>query len=396
MSTVKVKTDLDWQSVALVKESEFLPKDVNFYDYDGTLVHSYTASEFLMHNIMPAFPIHKGLKAQEWNWSIENAKAHVSKYGKLDVGVTYITDDGKTRIYINIDDPVLLTLRLGFSAVGSITVDWGDGSSTEVVNGTAINITVYTNDHTYSSVGKYVITLEPTSGSVLSFYHGSNDSPSLILPRASYGTSVIRRRYYGLVYKLEFGNGISAFVPSGDNAFRAFCNLETVTIPNTIVDGYTRVFQDCVRLKCIIFARGRTNPGGHSLDSCHGLTRAVLSDTMTADVSDSVFVYCKALKNVIIPDGVLSLSSGCFSQTWNISSITIPDSVTTISANAFNACSGLHEIHFTSATPPTVANSNAFSSLSDYYKIYVPTGSLSSYTSATNYPDPSTYTYIEE
>jgi hypothetical protein len=53
-------------------------------------------------------------------------------------------------------------------------------------------------------------------------------------------------------------------------------------------------------------------------------------------------------------------------------------------------------LRFNSATPPTVANSNAFSNLQSTCIISVPTGKLSAYTSAANYPSSSTYTYIEE
>jgi hypothetical protein len=70
--------------------------------------------------------------------------------------------------------------------------------------------------------------------------------------------------------------------------------------------------------------------------------------------------------------------------------------VTSIAALAFSSCYGLGEIHLQSATPPTVANSNAWQSLPTDCIIYVPIGSLSAYTSATNYPSSSKYTYVEE
>jgi hypothetical protein len=53
-------------------------------------------------------------------------------------------------------------------------------------------------------------------------------------------------------------------------------------------------------------------------------------------------------------------------------------------------------MRFEGTTPPTVANSNAFSKVPTDCIISVPVGSLSAYTTATNYPDPATYTYVEE
>ena len=61
-------------------------KDVNFYDYDGTIVNSYTATEFANLSAMPDNPSHDGLTAQGWNWSLSDAKSYVASYGELDVG----------------------------------------------------------------------------------------------------------------------------------------------------------------------------------------------------------------------------------------------------------------------------------------------------------------------
>ena len=61
--------------------------DVNFYDYDGMVVHSYTAKEFLELQDMPGNPAHKGLVSQGWNWTLEKAQAYVAKYGTCEIDV---------------------------------------------------------------------------------------------------------------------------------------------------------------------------------------------------------------------------------------------------------------------------------------------------------------------
>ena len=82
-------------------------KDVNFYDYDGTLTNSYTKAEFLALEAMPSNPTHDGLTSQGWNWSLENAKSVVSENGTLDIGQQYTTDTGETRLYITLSDEYL-------------------------------------------------------------------------------------------------------------------------------------------------------------------------------------------------------------------------------------------------------------------------------------------------
>ena len=76
-------------------------KEVNFLDYDGTILYSYTAAKFAALSSMPANPTHDGLTTQGWNWSLANAKAYVAKYRNLNIGQMYVNDNGKTRIYIH-------------------------------------------------------------------------------------------------------------------------------------------------------------------------------------------------------------------------------------------------------------------------------------------------------
>ena len=58
---------------------------VRFFDYDGTLLYSYSASDFQALTAMPANPSHSGLTAQGWNWTLADAKEFVGKYGLLHI-----------------------------------------------------------------------------------------------------------------------------------------------------------------------------------------------------------------------------------------------------------------------------------------------------------------------
>jgi hypothetical protein len=51
-------------------------------------------------------------------------------------------------------------------------------------------------------------------------------------------------------------------------------------------------------------------------------------------------------------------------------------------------------IKFIPSTPPTVSNSNAWSNVPTSTKILVPINTYRAYTTATNYPNPSTYKYF--
>lgn len=148
------------------------PKAVNFRDYDGTILHSYTKEEFLALAELPELPTQEGLTCQEWNWTLADAQEYVAEYGVLEVGATYITDDGKTRLYIEIASQGRMDVPLYFqqTIANGVTIDWGDGSATETLSGTGnVNTT-----HKYADIGKYVITLDVAEGCVLSLGHGSS------------------------------------------------------------------------------------------------------------------------------------------------------------------------------------------------------------------------------
>jgi hypothetical protein len=111
---------------------------VVFYDYDGTIVTSYSASAFAQLSQLPANPTHTGLVAQGWNWSLADAKTYVAKYGKLNIGQMYITASGATEIDVVMQEG-RLEPTLTICVNGTITVDWGDGTTPDTVTGTSLD-----------------------------------------------------------------------------------------------------------------------------------------------------------------------------------------------------------------------------------------------------------------
>ena len=317
-------------------------KDVNFYDYDGTIVNSYTAADFANLTAMPDNPAHDGLTAQGWNWSLVDAKAYVADYGSLNIGQMYITSDGKTRLYISLPEgrtsPIL---QLYLNANSELDIDWGDGSTHSTFATTSAN---YKSErHEYSAFGDYVITITVASGGFV--LQSSSSSVSSILWNGNNSISSPDKAYNNAIKKMEIGDGVTSI---SSNAFTSCSSLSSITIPDTVTS-----------------------------------------------IGNNAFTSCYSLSSITIPDGITSIDSNAFNSCYSLSSITIPDTVTSIGNNAFNSCSYMSYIKFESTTPPTVASSNAWQGVSISTKILVPTGTLETYKTATNYPNPSTYTYEE-
>jgi len=410
--------------------------DVNFYDYDGTLVTSYTAAEFAALDALPANPSHDNLTAQGWNWTLTNAKTYVASYGKLNIGQMYTTNDGKTRIYIHLEEGRLSPM-LGVCPNGTVTVDWGDGSATTTLTGTNTLTVKWTSVHTYPEAGDYVITLMVSGSMGLSGFSNSGNGGSYLL-RYSSATDNRNYVYRNAIQKVEIGSNVTSI---NDNAFSHCYGLRSITIPSSVttIGGY--VFYACYGLRSVTIPSSVTTIGGYALYNCYGLRSVTFPSSMTSigtyafyncyglqsmaipssvtSIGSYAFYNCHGLRSITIPPGVASadsmvfancqglsfatISSGitsigtyAFYYDYGLSSITIPSSVTSIGNYAFNYCSSLSFIRFKSTTPPTVSGGKAWTGIPTDCVIYVPSGSLSAYTSATNYPSSSTYTYVEE
>lgn len=66
--------------------------------------------------------------------------------------------DGNTHIWITLSEGRTSPM-LGVCPRGKVTVDWGDGTTPDVLTGTSISTVKWTPTHEYAEPGDYVITL---------------------------------------------------------------------------------------------------------------------------------------------------------------------------------------------------------------------------------------------
>lgn len=101
-----------------------------------------------------------------------------------------------------------------------------------------------------------------------------------------------------------------------------------------------------------------------------------------------------------VPSTITTLGDCSFDGFHGMRICEIPSSVTSIGNYVFNFNQSLEKIIFKGTTPPTatsrssfVTNSNSLQNIPTTCVIEVPCSALSAYKSATNYPDPTVYTY---
>ena len=226
-------------------------KAVNFRDYDGTVLYSYTVDEAAALTELPALPEHSGLICQGWNWPLDDIKA----MGRaVEIGTMYITDDGKTRIYIHLEDGRTSPM-LGCCPDGTVTVDWGDGTAPDTLTGTSVSTVKWTPTHEYGAAGDYVIKLS-VSGSA--WFAGSNSSNQYsYLLRYSSGADGRNRVYQNAIQKVEIGDGVTSI---GSNAFASCYSLSSVTMPNGVTSIGDFAFSICCGVRYYDFTRHAAVP----------------------------------------------------------------------------------------------------------------------------------------
>ena len=353
------------------------PGDITFYDYDGTIVTSWTLAELATKTALPDYPSHDGLICQGWNWSLADLK---TTNRKMNVGAMYITDDGKTRIYIRLEEGRTSPM-LGVCPNGTVTVDWGDGTTPDTLTGTSTSTVKWTPNHAYAAPGDYVIKLTVVDGTMGVRGDVSSNSSSAIL---RYSSSVDNRNrvYQNSVQKIEVGNGVTSI---GSSAFSACSSLASITIPNGVTRIEDAIFDGCSSLVSITIPNGATSIESYVFSACYSLASITMPNGVT-NIRNNVFNQCASLVSITIPNGVTRIESYVFWFCHSLASITIPNGVTNIESYAFYICDGMAFYDFTAhTTVPTLANTNAFTGIPTDCQIRVPASLVDTWKAATNW-----------
>ena len=311
-------------------------KNVNFYDFKGNLAHSYTAAEAEALTELPEAPTIEGFTFQKWNWSLTNIKTWLTKHENdncdLNVGGLYVTTDGHTRIYMHLREAELSNLEMPFciqQMVGTVIIDWGDGSAPETITAAGIY------SHTWQ-VNQYpadvVIDIEyvPSGSTKLVLGRADGSTPNGLFNNNTY--------YASCVEKVEYGNNNDFSTFSG--TFKNCSRLKTINIPFGFSTIGNNAFYGCTNLALTVLPDGITSIGNNAFQNCTNLALTVLPDGITS-IGNYAFYGCTNLALTVLPDGVTSISGGAFQNCTNLALTVLPDGITSIGNNAFQNCTNL-------------------------------------------------------
>ena len=329
--------------------------DVNFYDYDGTILHSYTKSEFNNLQAMPDNPTHEGLTSMGWNWTFQEAKDYMTTHNFLEIGQVYQPSDASIVIYVSLDE-FSLNPYISFSIKGTATIDWGDNTTPDTITGTSVS-TVINTPHTYSSAGDYVIKITSTSDIRLQagntsigskfFWGGSNDD---------YSTNV---KYIRSIEKIFFNNNVVLI----NNYTFCYCNnLKNIILPNNATVLGNNLFYSCFNLKHITIPKQNNySLVNYLFYSCYSLKSISLSST-TQKIGQNTFQYCYALNRITMPNNLTTFSANMFQYSY-ITELEIPNNATNYSTSCFASLQYVDKIVINN-TSDIILNGSAFNSCS--------------------------------
>lgn len=399
---------------------EAAEKDINFYDCDGFRLYSWTLAELRTATELPPNPTRPRLTAQGWNWTLAELK---DLDAQMDVGQIYTTEDEKTHLVIDVPLPNY-SLYVGFASNGESSIEWGDGH-TDSFAGSSTTEVVFTR-HVYDMPGEYVIRLGgsvylkgDSEGSVLLTANGEKESGNSayarmpILRELNMSVSV---KAAGYDRPLQNASGLRILtIPNGTGATPRVpsCDFYAAPATNSALMGtitYYAGFGNTKRVCCskkehfgeetkagsIIRYMGYHGTFLHygALWKSSKVVSARIYGTFTS-TNHHTFDGCSSLQEYYLPDTPKSIGNYAFRNCYALEEIRITRLVTTIGSEAFANCISLKRLVFSPTVPPTVSNSNAFSGINPSCKILIPRGTIAAYTSATNYPSASTFTYEE-
>lgn len=150
-----------------------------------------------------------------------------------------------------------------------------------------------------------------------------------------------------------------------------FCNtgLESITIPNAVSSIGQSAFYACKNLTSIVFPDSLKSIGASAFSECLELEQANLPNSVT-EIGHHAFNVCEKLETVNIPSSLTSIEPYTFYRCSTLTSVKIPESVITIGTSSFHQCIALSSVTLSNSV--TTIGSYAFSLCSSLSQIDIP------------------------
>ena len=393
--------------------------DVNFFDYDGVIRYSYTATEFASLSALPALPKHEDLDSQEWNWTLADAKAEVATTGSLNIGLSCASKSGNTELYVKIPLSYVSsgTYYAHLNVCGTSTSargyvcgfkyeDWKAGNRSQSYECfSRFNISGNTNttfEIPFTQAGPYVLMVVITAGAIALGHTNQrgifgeglsnsncNNADCSILHKIYLGTGNVAYTYHSFQRQMALK---AIAMPKNPYTniqypFRYNDSLKFIVYPNSSRVSRIIYLNDCSALIGVSVSKYVTQLSDGCFSGCRSLKYFTPTSYMNTSSNNISFYYCSSLQEIKIPNGPSSptaIAANAFSGAQCVKEIEIPGSVTSMGNNPFANCYSLEEIRMRPLQPPTIT-STTLNNIPSTCKLSVAYPFISMYATATNW-----------
>ena len=144
------------------------------------------------------------------------------------------------------------------------------------------------------------------------------------------------------------GEGITEI---GNKAFYSrFNNLQTLTLPSTLMYIGNQAFYGCANLQNVTFPAGLKGIGFSAFGDCLSMTQVILPDSVMV-IGSGAFFRCTELTDLTLPAGLVTLGDSAFEECRKLANVTMPQmpNLTEIGEGVFYLCDGLTNLDFYTA-----------------------------------------------
>lgn len=275
-------------------------KDVNFYDYDGVRLFSYSKEEANSLTELPTPPLKDDLNFTGWTYSLQAIKDQV---GKCDIGALYSYNNPDYFVALTIlvpSDNFTIKFRNVFWSDDKL--DWGDGNVIENHSST-----ISYPSHTYLKKGVYTIKSTRPLGANQSSVSGNPISPISVLQQVFINSDFDGRVDYSDIGMNTFQKAPN-FIIATDLSLDTGCydgsKISFCIVPSIPVSGLGYIFRGCSNLKKLCLGSSITKlPKNICIGGSH---KELCLPPYLETVEDSVFSLKKG--RIIFPPTLKSLS----------------------------------------------------------------------------------------
>ena len=137
---------------------------------------------------------------------------------------------------------------------------------------------------------------------------------------------------------IDFGTGVGSI---GKEAFRG-CGLTTITLPDSLAEMDESAFYLCRALKSVRIGKGLRTIPKEAFWGCEGLTTVSLGAVRR--IEENAFSSCTALTSINFGDSLEIIGTTAFFACTALEKVVLPDSIQQVGRYAFQACSKLEYV----------------------------------------------------